>query len=126
MSAAQRTKGMTAEREVFKLLGEQLGLAVTRNYDARWIGGCDSLSIPGWSVEVKRHETLSLGSWWAQAQRQADRDGRHPILFYRQSRRPWKAVIDLHHFDPSTFPQRGHLAEVSLDTACQLIRETLK
>ncbi|MBU2801692.1 hypothetical protein HFV02_05365 [Acidithiobacillus caldus] len=125
MGATERSKGARGERELLGLLTDQLGLAVQRNYQARWVGGCDSLSIPGWSVEIKRRENLSIGSWWAQAQRQADRDGRRPILFFRQSRRPWKAIIDLHHLRPDTFPLAGHLAEVSLETATQLIRETL-
>ena len=125
MSAAQRNKGACAERELFGLLSEQLGVAVVRNYAARWEGGCDSLSLEGWAVEVKRQEAINLTSWWNQATRQAERTQRKPILFYRQSRRPWKAVVDLHHVLPGTFPAPGNLAEIALEAACQIIRESL-
>ena len=125
MSKMQRTKGAAAERELFKLLGDQLGIAVARNFDQTWKGGADSLSVQGWAIECKRCEALSLASWWSQATRQAERTQRKPILFYRQSRRPWKAVVDLHHVLPGTFPAPGNLAEIALDTACQIIRESL-
>ncbi len=125
MSASQRNKGASAERELFKLLSEQLGIAVARNFDQTWKGGADSLSVEGWAVEVKRQEAINLKSWWSQATRQAEQTKRKPILFYRQSRKPWKAVVDLHHVLPGTFPAPGNLAEIALDTACQIIRESL-
>ena len=125
MSASQRNKGACAERELFGLLSGQLGIAVARNFDQAWMGGADTLSVEGWAIECKRQEALSIASWWAQAQRQAERTKRKPILFYRQSRRPWKAVVDLHHVLPGTFSTFGHLAEISLDAACQIIRESL-
>ena len=76
MSTSQRNKGACAERELFGLLSEQLGVAVVRNYAARWEGGCDSLSLEGWAVEVKRQEAINLTSWWNQATRQAERTQR--------------------------------------------------
>lgn len=123
MSAAQRNKGAAGERELFKLLGDELGIVVARNYAARWEGGCDSLTVPGWAIECKRCGALSIASWWSQATRQAD--GRKPALFYRQSRRPWRAVLDLHHIAPQTFTAPGSLCEVALADACQVIRESL-
>ena len=107
MSASQRNKGACAERELFKLLSEQLGIAVARNFDQTWKGGADTLSVEGWAIECKRVESLAIASWWSQA------------------RRPWKAVVDLHHVLPGTFPAPGNLAEIALDTACQIIRESL-
>ncbi len=126
MAASQRNKGMRAERELFALLSDLLGIAVQRNYAARWEGGCDSLSIPGWAIEAKRHESLSITAWWAQTQKQADHTSRRPILFYRQSRRPWRAVLDLQDLAPATFPCRGALAEIGLEAAAQAIRESLE
>ncbi|WP_248884541.1 putative PDDEXK endonuclease [Acidithiobacillus acidisediminis] len=125
MSASQRNKGAAAERELFRLLSEQLGFVVVRNHAARWEGGCDSLSVEGWAIECKRRETLSLGAWWNQAQRQAEQTGRKPILFYRQSRKPWRAVLDLHHVAPDTFTVPGSLCEMDLLDACTVIRESL-
>ena len=123
MSAMQRRKGQAGERELFALLSDELGFTVRRNVDQARQGGADGLDIPGWAVEAKRQETLSIPAWWAQAERQAVR--RKPILFYRASRKPWRAVLDLHDVAPGTFPARGNLCEMSLETACTVIRETL-
>ena len=125
MSASQRNKGASAERELFKLLSEQLGMAVARNFDQTWKGGADTLSVEGWAIEVKRVESLAIASWWNQATRQAERTGRKPALFYRQSRKPWRAVLDLHHIAPEVFTAPGSLCELALSDACTVIRESL-
>jgi Holliday junction resolvase len=125
MSAMQRNKGSRGERELLALLSDELGIVITRNLQQTRSGGADALDVPGWAIEVKRQETLSIASWWAQAARQANDLQRRPVLFYRQSRRPWKAVVDLHHVLPGTFPTPGNLAEIALDAACQIIRESL-
>ena len=123
MSAMQRRKGQAGERELFALLSDELGFTVRRNVDQARQGGADGLDIPGWAVEAKRQETLSIPAWWAQAERQAE--GRRPVLFYRVSRKPWRAVLDLHDVAPTVFPVRGNLCETSLEAACTVIRETL-
>jgi Holliday junction resolvase len=125
MSASQRNKGASAERELFKLLSEQLGMAVARNFDQTWKGGADTLSVEGWAIECKRVESLAIASWWEQATRQAERTGRKPALFYRQSRKPWRAVLDLHHIAPEVFTAPGSLCELALSDACTVIRESL-
>ena len=125
MSASQRNKGATAERELFALLTEQLGVSVTRNLTQTRGGGADALDVPGWAIECKRCEALSIASWWTQATRQAEQTGRKPALFYRQSRRPWRAVLDLHHIAPGTFTMPGSLCELALSDACTIIRESL-
>ena len=125
MSAMQRRKGQAGERELFALLSDEIGLVVRRNVDQARQGGADGLDIPGWAVEVKRQETLSIPAWWAQAERQADTLNRRPILFYRASRKPWRAVLDLHYVAPTAFPVRGNLCETSLEAACIVIRESL-
>ena len=93
MSAFQRNKGQRGERELFGMLSDELGFVVQRNIDQTRAGGADCLEIPGWAVECKRCETLNINAWWAQAEEQAG--NQIPILFYRQSRQPWKAVVDL-------------------------------
>ena len=125
MSAAQRNKGSRGERELFALLTEQLGVTVTRNLSQTRGGGADSLNVEGWAIEVKRQEALSIASWWTQTQRQAEQTGRKPALFYRQSRKPWRAVLDLHHIAPGVFTAPGSLCELALSDACTVIRESL-
>ncbi len=125
MSAMQRRKGQAGERELFALLSDELGFTVRRNVDQARHGGADGLDVREWAIEAKRQEVLSIASWWAQAQRQADTLNRRPILFYRVSRKPWRAVLDLHDVAPGTFPARGNLCEMSLEAACTVIRESL-
>ena len=125
MTKMQRTKGATGERELFALLTEQLGVTVTRNLSQTRGGGADALDLPGWAIECKRQEALSIAAWWSQTTRQADELGRKPALFYRQSRRPWRAVLDLHHIAPGVFTSPGSLCELALPDACTVIRESL-
>jgi hypothetical protein len=126
MSNMQRRKGACGERELFGLLSEYLGAIVRRNLMQTQAGGCDTLDIPLWAIEVKRQEKLDLKSWWNQTVNQAALLRRKPILFYRQSRQPWRACIDLHDLDADKFPLRGReFAIVGFDAACQFLREGL-
>ena len=125
MTKMQRTKGAAGERELFALLSEQLGVTVTRNLTQTRGGGADALDVPGWAIECKRQEALSIASWWSQATRQAEATGRKPALFYRQSRKPWRAVLDLSHVAPGIFTTPGSLCELALSDACTVIRESL-
>lgn len=93
MSASQRRKGAAAERELCKLLADELGIEVRRNVDQARAGGADCLQVPGFAIECKRHERLSRPAWWAQAVEQGRKAGAEPLLFYRRSREPWQALI---------------------------------
>lgn len=124
MAKMQRDKGARAERELFSLLSEQLGTVVQRNLVQTRDSGADSLSVPGFSIEVKRHETPFRRAWWDQVNAtRAQNGGITPILFYRQSRHPWTAVFDLADFYPNV--DAGSLCHTDLFTICQLIREEL-
>lgn len=125
MSAAQRNKGACGERELFNLLTDHLGFVVRRNLSQTRGGGADGIDVPGFAIEVKRQETLALPAWWAQTVAQAGCN-LIPILFYRQSRQPWRAVIDLHHLDPKTYYlPNSATAVVSFDTATTFMRERI-
>lgn len=125
MSASQRNKGATGERELFAALSELLGFAVRRNIGQARSGGADGLDVPGWAIECKRCETLAIAAWWQQACRQAEAMNRKPVLFYRQSRRPWLAVVDAVEFAPAIFAPGRELATLSLEGAAQLMRASL-
>ncbi|WP_148716475.1 putative PDDEXK endonuclease [Chitinolyticbacter meiyuanensis] len=122
MSTMQRRKGAAAERELFGLLEEELGIAVKRNLTQTREKGCDTLDVAGWAIECKRQESLQLGSWWAQTLRQADTAKCRPILFYRQSRQPWRAVVRLHDVAPAIYEPDHGTTTMDLQAACQLIR----
>ena len=93
MGKMQRTKGATAERELLKLLSDGLGLNLTRNLLQTREGGADCDDLEGYALEIKRHETLQLATWWRQAVEQAG--DKVPVLAYRQSRHPWLFVVPM-------------------------------
>ena len=95
MSAAQRRKGKDGERELARLLREQLGADVTRNLEQTRQGGADLLGLPDWAIEVKRAVRPRLGEWWLQTCQQAEATGQRPALFYRLDRQPWRVVVAL-------------------------------
>ena len=92
MSAMQRTKGASGEREIAAIIRDLTGFEVNRrvrNHE----GDSDLTGIPGWSVEVKRHkkaDRADIAKWWAQTVRQAN--GELPVLFFRRDRDIWRAV----------------------------------
>jgi len=119
---SSRTKGANAERELARLLMEQLPLEIRRNLVQYQAGGVDLTGLP-WSLEVKRHEKLSLGTWWNQATAQANAS-EPPALAYRLSRRPWRFVVPaylvLPHFAESL--ELEHTIETTLNVFCHLTR----
>jgi Holliday junction resolvase len=116
---AQRLKGKTGEREFLNLLGELIGDRLSRNLNQSDGGGADCVSLEGWAIEVKRHESLSVGAWWRQAQRQAERAGAVPVLAYRQSRKPWAIVVPLGQL---TGNPSGHTATITLEAFAEILR----
>lgn len=92
MSAMQRTKGQSGEREIAGIVRELTGYDVRRRV-RQHDGDSDLEGVPGWSVEVKRHKAAGRGEiarWWAQCVRQAALA--LPVLFYRLDRDAWRAV----------------------------------
>jgi Holliday junction resolvase len=114
VSASQRNKGAAAEREVLRLLGEELGQVLERNLTQTRGGGADCLCVKGWAIEVKRQEKLSRPAWWRQAVEQADREGVEPMLLYRRNRERWTAWIHT---------SNGQYREGTLMDAASAIRE---
>ena len=102
-----RQKGAEGEREVIKILTaltlevlndmdapaetrEKVMKMIQRNQNQTAVGGNDLTNTFGLSIEVKRQETLSVGTWWAQCVAAAKRNNELPVLMYRQNRKPWK------------------------------------
>lgn len=118
-----RNKGARGERELFALLSDRLGRVVTRNLSQTRDAGCDTLSVPGFTIECKRVESDFQAAWMAQAVA-AIRPGHEiPVVFYRRSRRPWRAAFRLS--DLLCCPAYTGLAHVDLDDAATIIRERL-
>jgi hypothetical protein len=126
MSKMQRSKGQRGEREFFGLLSEQLGTCVRRNVDQARAGGADGIEVPGWSIEVKRHETGFRSEWWKQACEQAGAD-LWPALAYRASRQPWRVRLPLIAVQPKfVVPWPVPWIECDLSTFAFIVRESIQ
>jgi hypothetical protein len=118
-----RTKGRAGEQDVARRLRDELGIEVTRNWQAQAVqGGSDINGIPGWSIEVKRQKAFS-NEWWPQAVRQAVKEGRRPALVYRLDRKPWRVRCCVSAVAPSC----GHQFEIEMDLLdwVGLVRDSL-
>ena len=93
MTINSREKGRKAEIALCKLLSAELGVKVERNRDQAFKGGADCVELPGFAVEIKRREILAFPAWWRQAVQQGASVGAEPIVFFKQNRKPWGALI---------------------------------
>ena len=108
-----RNKGAAGEREFLRLLGDELGVMLTRNLQQTREGGADCIVLRGWAIEVKRTERKCRPSWWRQACEQAGRLGVQPMVAHRRNREEWAVML----------PHGDGWREVSLIVAAGAIRE---
>ena len=105
MSINIRTKGQNGEREIAFELNSIIKAVLTelqmpipqidivqRNQNQSAVGGNDLCNVFGLSIEVKRHETLSINTWWKQCEAAAVRNNEIPVLIFRQNRKPWRVI----------------------------------
>jgi hypothetical protein len=98
-----RNKGARAERDVARLLSKGLEKLIERKLGASRAGGSDieidhivytdghlvMRTHPGWSIEVKHHNTLKVDAWWSQCVSQADLEEKRPLLVFKKDRSKW-------------------------------------
>ena len=93
-----RNKGAAGEREVAKILTDNLGFVVKRNLgQAR--DGADDITIEKFRIEVKRKEALAIDKWSAQVEA-CSNPGEVPVVIYRRSGQPWRVCLLLDDFIP--------------------------
>lgn len=107
-----RAKGANGEKEVLRILEDQLGLKLVRNKQQSARGGrdicedVDRMQGPiGFSIEVKRCEREELSKWWKQTVDQARAVSRIPVLFFRASRQPWRIAACPSDVNEETWPK---------------------
>lgn len=108
MTINVRQKGQEGEREIAKILNSIVAKArdelklkqyakedelFQRNQNQSAVGGSDLSNPLFLEIEVKRQESLSVGSWWSQCITSAERTGGIPILVFRQNRKPWRVCM---------------------------------
>ena len=124
-----RNKGATAEREVAKIIYEELGVSLRRDLEQYRSADHGDLITedPSWPfcIEVKRYAAGAgmQKPWWAQVKTASKTTGRVPVLFYRYNNKPWRVVMEL------SFIQEGagdeDLIEMSPSTFCFIAREEM-
>lgn len=109
-----RTKGSAAERELIRLIYDELGIRMQRRLDQPRSGGFDleladtELSVLAervgrLGIEVKRAAAASPGlilQWWRQTRAQAQAALRTPCLAFRVDRAGWQFVLPLSEINP--------------------------
>ena len=99
---ASREKGKRGEREVagiFRDAGWETARR-TSQYCGKTGDASDVTGIPGLHIEVKRVEREAVRAWMAQAERDAQADGRDeiPVVIHRRSDAPWLVTLSLADF----------------------------
>lgn len=105
MSINVQNKGKNGEREVATALNavvnrvlKDLGYEVPdtpviqRRQNQSAVGGKDLDGTFGLAIEIKRQEQLSVNTWWKQCVASAQSSSEHPVLLFRQNRKPWRCI----------------------------------
>ena len=110
-----RNKGAAGEREVAKILTDNLGFVVKRNLgQAR--DGADDITIEKFRIEVKRKEALAIDKWSAQVEACA-KAGEVAVVVYRRSGQPWRVCLLLDDFIPMMRDQLGGVSNAETETS---------
>jgi hypothetical protein len=138
---AKKVKGSGGELEVITILYNWVnevrshhGLpplpkddtSIHRNYNQSAQGGSDISNQLGLCIEVKRHENLSINTWWSQVTTAAEKEGGIPILMFRQNRKKWRIVMNTFCIIPRSLGPKGIevRSEISLDDFEYWFKET--
>ena len=128
-----RVKGAQYESEIKKALFDNLGIVFKRElnqYREADHGDliCDEENFP-FVIDCKRRMSGSFSqSWMDQAQRAADRVGKHPCVIYRFDRQPSIAVIRINAFARAvggSWDENTDLVSMTVDAFCSLARELM-
>ena len=117
-----RVKGASFEREVARMLYDELGITFKRDLRQYQESGHGDLIAddPDWpfELELKRYAKGPISgpdAWWEQVRVAAEKSGKRPALIYKYDRQPIRVVVDL----------IGVKANISFDDFCYLAREIL-
>jgi hypothetical protein len=95
VSKSQRTKGAAGERELCRILSDELGKEVRRNLAQTREGGCD-IRVGRHNIEVKRRARIgNLYDWMAQAASSCEGTEQQPVVICRADGKKWLAVMPL-------------------------------
>ena len=124
-----RNKGAAWEREVAKMLLDELGIGFKRDLEQYRAGEHGDL-IPGdpafpFTLELKRYKDGPIGgqsAWWQQTCIAAKREGNFPALLYKYDRKPMRCVIPMAALQPC---DHSYTVEMDFKTFCYVTREIM-
>ena len=124
-----KVKGANWERELAKMIYDELGITVKRDLEQyRQSDRGDLIGLEKWTIEAKRYAKNAGGNfkpeWWAQVTTAANASGTQPVLIYKYDRQPVKCVVFLSSIN-SDFAGKDNIAVISFPTWCMLVREGL-
>ena len=124
-----RQKGAAFERELAKMVYEELGITVKRDLEQyRAADHGDLIGLDGWCIEAKRYAKNQGGNfkpeWWRQVTTAANANGTQPVLIYKYDRQPVKCVVFLSSIN-ADYAGKDNVATISFPTWCMLVREGL-
>ena len=123
-----RNKGASYEREIAKMLFDELGIGFKRDLEQYRAGAhadliADDPDFP-FTLELKRYKDGPIGgspSWWVQVEVAAKREGKIPCLIYKYDRKQIRCVMPL-----SAVMEDGEgQIETDFETFCFIAREKL-
>ena len=94
MGKAQQRKGRAAEIELCHILNDN-GVPAFPGPALSFGSEPDIKGVDGIHAEVKRHERIEIGTWMLQAEKDAERFGGLPCVFFRRSRESWRVTMPL-------------------------------
>lgn len=122
-----RVKGANFERELAKMIYDELGVQTKRDLEQyRASDHGDLIGLDGWTIEAKRYAHNAGGNfkpeWWAQVTSAANANGTEPVLIFKYDRQPVKCVVFLSSIN-GEFAGKDNVATISFPTWCMLVRE---
>lgn len=125
-----RNKGASFEREVAKMLFDELGVKFKRDieqYRAADHGDliCDDPTFP-FTLELKRYAKgyMHKRDWWEQVRKAADAQGKEPVLIYKYDRLPIMCVMRLAYVLQDERYNDEHLITIDWDAFIYIARES--
>lgn len=124
-----RVKGANFERELARMIYDELGIEVKRDLEQyRASDHGDLIGLDGWCIEAKRYAKNVGGSyspaWWGQVTTAANANGTQPVLIYKYDRQPIRCVVFLSSIN-ADYAGKDNVATISFPTWCMLVREGL-
>ena len=124
-----RNKGASFEREIAKMLFDELGIGFKRDLEQYRAGDHGDL-IPDddafpFVLELKRYADGPIGGqpvWWNQVVKAAARENKLPCLIYKYDRKPIRCVIQL---DALMQHKTDHVVEMDFEAFCYVTREMM-